>query len=405
MDHITISLRNLLRNYKRTMLTLSVLVLGIVGMLVYAGYIDFSMWGYREETISGGLGHLRVYHSGYNTRGGESYLDYLMENEKDVYRELIRNKGIREITSELEINGLVSNGNTSEMTMSRGYDTDSVSVIRNSFTLKEGSFVTNGGTYQIALGVLLAEKLDARVGSYLTYMTTTRHGALNAIDLEVVGILETGLKEYDERLSVMSIETAKLLLDVEAADKFIVMLENTDDVPAIAKEFKKKTAALDIEVKTWDELAQFYNQVKAMNESYFLITQMIILVIVAFSIINTMRMVIYERMREIGTLRAIGMTKTGMVTMFMTEGLWLGIFAVIFGIAAAHLVAWIINVSGGIYISPPPGQSNGYHAMIRPDMIRYFQAAAIVIGSTIVGSLVPAIRAAGLKIDESLRYI
>ncbi|MDA3901677.1 MAG: FtsX-like permease family protein [Spirochaetes bacterium] len=407
MDQIKMSLRNLLRNYKRTVLTMSVLVLGIVGMLVYAGYIDFSMWGFREQTIKGGLGHFRVYKKGYNSRGSERSINYLIENEREVYRLLMRTAHIREVTPELEVQGILSNGEVSEITLGRGYDVTSVSIIKDSFKVVEGEFITDADSYEIALGSILAEKLNATIGSYLTIMTTTRQGGLNAIDLMVVGIIETGIDEYDERLSIMSIDIAQMLLDVNAPERYVVMLDDTDAVDSVTASLKDSgmVSELGIEIRTWSELAKFYHQVKEMNETYFFITQLIILVIVAFSIVNTMRMVIYERMREIGTIRAIGMTRAGVVRMFFYEGVWLGVFSFILGIVAAVGVAWVINFFGGIYIAPPPGQSTGYHTMIRPDMIRYFQVGCIVMFSVILGSLIPAFRAARVKIDESLRYI
>ncbi|MFW6364961.1 MAG: ABC transporter permease [Spirochaetota bacterium] len=407
MEHILISLRNLLRNYKRTSLTLSILVLGVVGMLVYAGYIDFSMWGLREQTIRGGLGHIQVYKKGYSSRGNQSYLKYLMENEKEIQRLLLSTPHVQEATSGMEVRGLLSNGETSEMTMCRGYDLSSVSVIRDSYTIHMGAFPSSNDSYDIALGTGLAAKLDADIGSYLTLMTTTRDGALNAADFKVVSIIKTGVKEYDNMLSIIPIRFARSLLDVQAAEKFIVMLDKTEAVPLVTESLRRGAAEthLGIELRTWSDLADFYHRVKSMNDTYFLITQLIILVIVAFSIINTMRMVIYERMREIGTIRAIGMTRTKVVLMFLYEGVWLGLFAIIAGIIAAHAVASVINLSGGIFIPPPPGQSEGYHTMIRPNVIRYFEVSGIVMVSVIAGSLLPAFRAANIKIDEALRYV
>jgi putative ABC transport system permease protein len=407
MHQITLSLRNLLRNKRRTMITLAVIVFGVAGILIFAGYVDYSMWGLRENTIHRGLGHIQVFQEGYNAKNNQSHLDFLINNPGIVFKQIMRLPHVKEATSELSLRGLLSTGDRTEMTESRGYDLQWAQTIKKNFSMVRGTFLNEKDRYHMLLGQILAEKLNSKPGDLVTLMTTTKDGALNAYDVTIKGIIKTGIKEMDSTLSVIPISLAQELLNVQGIEKFIVILDKTENTAKVAELLIKlnKNQNIPIEIKNWFELADFYKRVKALYESFLSVTITIIIVIVIFSIVNTMSMIIFERMREIGTIRALGMTKSKIIYMFITEGLWLGIFGIIIGIAVSELIGLGINASGGIYIPPPPTSTEGYYAMISPNAGRYLDASLVALFSVIIGSIIPAIKAAKLKIDEALRYI
>lgn len=406
-NEIKISLRNLLHNNRRTLLTLSILVLGVCAMMIYAGYMDYSMWGYRESTIRGGLGHFQVYREGYSDRGNSSHLDFLMEDEREIYREIMKTPHVDAVTPVLSLEGLLSSGESTLVTLCNGYDPAAVEEMTSSFSLEEGSFFEGSDEYQIIIGRGLAKKLNTGVGDLLTIMTTTHGGALNAVDVTVAGIVNTSVKEYDNMLSIIPVGLAKSLLDVEGVEKFIVMVDDTDLAPATMIDFEKRyrAAGIKVEQKRWQDLATYYMKVKKMYESYFIVTQIIIFVIVAFSIVNTMSMIILERMREIGTIRAIGMDRFGVIKMFLCESFLLSIIGAATGFLLFRIISTVINVTGGIYTPPPPGQSDGYYALIQAQSFRYVQVFFIIVVSVVGGSIIPSVRAAWTGIDKALRYV
>ena len=132
---------------------------------------------------------------------------------------------------------------------------------------------------------------------------------------------------------------------------------------------RKSTTIIDknklaLEIKKWSELAEFYWKVVGVYHGIFNVVKVIIGAIALFSIANTITMSVYERVREIGTMRAIGTTRSKILILFITEGALVGILGGLLGVVVGVFVAYIINASGGIYISPPPGMSKGYVSLI-----------------------------------------
>jgi putative ABC transport system permease protein len=130
------------------------------------------------------------------------------------------------------------------------------------------------------------------------------------------------------------------------------------------------------------------------------------MLVVIFTIVNTMTMAVLERTREIGTLRAIGTQKTGIMELFLAEGLWIGFFGGIFGVLMGLAGSSFINTAlGGIYIPPPPGMAEGYQAFFVPAFATVWQNLLLAVTISVLASIYPALKGVKLKIAEALRYI
>ena len=206
------------------------------------------------------------------------------------------------------------------------------------------------------LGAELMKALGAKVGDNLTILTNTVAGVINAADIKVVGVAQTGTKEYDSVFVKLPIKFVRRMLNTNSAEKIMILLDKTEDVPTVAPLIRKiiEDKNLDLEYQTWDKLADFYHKVVNLYEGIFDVMKVIIGIIVFFSIANTMSMSIFERTKEIGTLRAIGTTRWGITKLFLMEGVLIGILGGILGVLFGVLAAKVINLTGGIEIAPPP---------------------------------------------------
>ncbi len=169
-------------------------------------------------------------------------------------------------------------------------------------------------------------------------------------------------------------------------------------------ERKFSQANLDLEIKTWSDLATFYHQVVQLYGSIFWVVRFIILVIVIFSIANTMTMSVFERMREIGTIRAMGTRRRGVLSLFIMEGLILGALGGALGLAFGTIAAKLLSIKG-IYIPAPPTMTEGYTALINVVPKDLIFAFSLAVGTALVSSIYPAFKAARLKVVDALRYI
>jgi putative ABC transport system permease protein len=237
-------------------------------------------------------------------------------------------------------------------------------------------------------------------------LTTTSTGMMNAADIDVIGIVQVAYKEYDRVLVRTPLPLGQKLMSSKSVEKLVVVLSRTEDTSRVAAELQSRITAqgLPLEVKTWYELSDFYRSVVRMYGGIFGVIKAIIAAMFLVGIANTMTMAVSERVREIGTLRAIGTRKSGILGLFLCEGFFLGVAGAILGLLGGLLAAALINAFGGFYIPAPPGFNRGYQTfiLIQPDVMLYAFLSTILVAT--LSSLYPAWRAANLRVVQALAH-
>ena len=404
--NIKIAARSVFRNKRRTVITLLSIIFGCVAIIVFGGFVDYSMWGLRESTIHSRLGHLQVYKAGYSEKGGTNPLAYTIEDYPRI-RSIIEDEDhVDFVTSRLEFSGLIGGAENSVICLGKGVEPEKERELGITVSIVEGEDLSSEEPEEGIIGKGLAEGLGVNIDDYLTILTSTAEGALNAVDLKLRGIFRTGVKEYDDVAVMVPMELAKTLLYTENVQSIVVVLDKTENTDLVADNLRQEfsQANLDLEIKTWSDLATFYHQVVQLYGGIFWVVRLIILIIVIFSIANTMTMSVFERMREIGTIRAMGTKRRGVLSLFLIEGLILGALGGALGLAFGIIAAKLLSIKG-IYIPPPPTMTEGYTALINIVPKDLIFAFSLAVGTSLVSSIYPAFKAARLKVVDALRYI
>jgi putative ABC transport system permease protein len=401
-----LAMRSLLRNRRRTALTFFAIMAGMVGVIVFGGFVSNTFWELREETILAGLGHLQVYREGYTKNAVAEPERYRISDFERVEREIESMPGVQVVGARLTLSGLISNGERTLPCIATGGIPERETKLTSRQRIIAGEPLTSNEQVGAVIGSELSRALQAKVGDTVTLLTTTATGMLNASDVEVVGIARMATKEYDRVLIRIPLSLAQKLLNATAVERVVVQLQRTEDTVSVSAALQRHFAArgLPLEIKRWDELSDFYKAVQRMYGGLFDVIKGIIAAMFLFGIANTMTMTVSERVREIGTLRAIGTKKTGIIALFLCEGFLLGALGGVFGLGAGILAAELINASGGFHIPPPPGFNLGYDALIflEPGVLFYAFVSTIVVATA--SSLYPAWRAANLTIVEALGH-
>ena len=176
------------------------------------------------------------------------------------------------------------------------------------------------------LGAGLARNLKAQPGASLTLLAGTTEGAMNALDVTVVGVVATGVPEIDQRLVYTDVATAQRLLVTDRVSSLGIFL---DRMEATLPARDRLGATLPgLALRTWEEQAPFYRSVRALYNRIFGALGLIIGVIVVVVVANAMAMSVIERTREIGTLRSLGTRPGQLLQTLAMEGLLLGAAAV-----------------------------------------------------------------------------
>ncbi len=398
---ITLAFRNVFRNRRRSAITLIVIVFGAVGLILFGGYKTLTFHGLRESTIRSRLGHLQVYKQGFAAAEAQKPLEHGLDDVGALRRSVERDPRVEMTAAQITLMGLVSNGEKSETFLATAVEPEKDRAMKGQ-KITAGTDLPAGEVDAVIVGRGLAASMHVEPGDYLTLMSTTTSGSLNAIDVRVAGIFMSGVKEYDDRAVKMPLAAAQQLLQTPKVERLIVMLRNTGDTAAVHASLAKTLRG--VEFKEWSQLASFYQQVVMLYNGIFGFLGIVVFAIVVFSVANTILMSVFERTREIGTLMAIGTPRGTVWRMFLAEGVLIGVIGGVLGIAAGAFAAFLIN-RAGIMLPPPPGFTVGYalKVMVQPPIL--VTSFLISFITATLSSIVPALKASRLKIVDALGHI
>lgn len=402
---IKIAFRNIFRNRRRSAITLLVIVMGAVGLILFGGYKARTFDALRESTIRSRLGHLQIFALGYATAESQKPLQYALDNPDEICRAIASDPRVSMTAQQITVMGLISNGEKSETFLATAVEPKKDRAMSGS-RVTRGDSLPDNDPETVVLGEGLAHSMHVVPGDYITLMTTTVSGSLNAIDARVVGLFRTGVREYDERAVKMPLAGAQQLMQTKRVEKVLVFLKNTDDTAAVQASLQRLFAGRGwkLEMKTWSELASFYHQVVLLYNGIFGFLGLIVFAIVVFSVANTIVMSILERTREVGTLMAIGTTRGRIWSMFLIEGIVIGLLGGILGVACGAAIGWVIN-RGDFMLPPPPGYTVGYQLQILMQRSTVITAFAISVVTATLSSIFPALKASRMKIVDALGHI
>ena len=409
-----LALRNLLRQRRRTALTLMVVIAGFLALSLAGGFMAQTFQGLSDAAIRGGLGHLQVMPPGAMEGDEAQSLEKSLPDGEALAVRLRQDPAVAEVLPRIQFMGLLSSGAKSVAFLGTAVDPvleprhmASAEALNNGAKANGGAgsrwLSSDATAREVILGVGLARTLGASVGSSLTLMSTTRDGALNAVDVDVAGLQDLGLRELNDRFLTVSLATATQLLDAgPARSRLSVLLKRPQDT---AKELTRiQTLLPETSVKPWFELASFYRQVKLLYFAIFGFMGLVLFLVVLLATANTLLMSVMERVREFGVLRAMGLQPRQLLGLLQWEGAFLGLMGSVLGLTATLLLRAGLNALH-IEMPAPPGTSHGYELDIHFVPAVY---AVVALGLQLtlqVSALFPGLKAARLRIVEALRHV
>lgn len=412
---VKIAFRNVFRNRRRTLLTLSSIVLGSAALINFDGYQNFADWGLREMYIRSQLGHIQIYKKGYRDSKGMNPFAYLIANSDDIKKTITETLGDRlnVVTARLEMNGLITKGGQSYNFIAQGIEVDNEKEMAklddgtsSALNLRRGTLLSGSDIGAVLLGNELCGALDTKEGDLLSLMGASAIGALNATDLVWKGCFSTVSKEYDRVAAIMPLVDAKRFSATDDVLKLVVMLKQTELTDKARRDLETAFAAkgYDLEMVSWLELADYYKQVMVFLRGMFMVIATIIVFVVVFSIINTLTMSVFERVQEIGTIRAMGAEGSSILRLFIVEGIMLGLIGGVLGMFFGGLVGFGIN-EAKLLMPPPPGGSQSFLLQLRLYPTSFLIGFSVAVVSSFLASIYPAMKAAKLRVVDALRHV
>ena len=405
---LKVAWRNILRHRRRSVVTLLAVVSGVASVVVFGGFVQANYQGLRESVIRSQYGHLQIYRAGYLEHHRSDPAAYRLEPDqvKKLSDLIGADPRVLLMAPRLEFTGLLGNENQSQAAVVRAVEPDSETLINSALTIIDGEDLGGADPEEALLGEGLAAALDAKIGDRLTLLSATVDGVMNAVDVVVHGIFRSFAAEYDERAVMMDLRQGQLLLGTDTVDKLVLLLEETETTDQVAADLQAAATAdgLDIEMQTWYQLATFYQKVVSLYDGFFLFILLVIAVVVLFGIANTMLITVMERTNEIGTLRALGTRRTGIVFQFLAEGLLLALLSSLVGVLVGIGLADLITALG-IMMPAPPGSSKGFPLRIAQVPPVWALTVLGVMLIAFFATLFPAMAASRKSIVEALRHV
>lgn len=290
---LKLAVKNVTRNMRRTMITGLIMAFGCISLILAGGFMRYSFWGLGENAIRGEHGHLQVFNPEFLMSEEDQPLQFGISNADSLINVINTVSEVRFAMPRISFMGLISNGDKSLAFIGQAVKPDkeqqlSESRIRMDAGNHLGEQVSEQEEDEVILASGLAKALKAKVGDYLTIMVTTTSGALNAVDVKLVGIFSTGIPELDARLLNVKLTTAKNLLVTDRVTNIVVVLNETELTDIAASKVAKLLP--DFSVKKWYELATFYQAVVKLYNTIFGFMGILIFIVVLLASSNTMMM-------------------------------------------------------------------------------------------------------------------
>lgn len=375
MRILTMAWRNVQRNRRRSIITLTSIVIGLAAVNLFQGYMFDTMNGLRKGAIYGeGLGHLVIYKQGALTRGRINEDAYLLSgDELTRIREAVADlPEVDFVAPRVAITGLISDGNHSLVFLGTGIDPGDADRFRKDFVgVGTGDPVGVAHPDGLEIGIGLADALHLPPGETAVLFGTTAKGRLNAVEARVQRTIDTGNHELNDRMVIGPLSLFRTLYRIDGASFLSVVLKGDADPVTLrgtlAERFRRAGLALD--VYTWEERSGFYSRVVELYGMIFGFLFLVVLIVAIMSVLNTMTMSVLERVREIALLRAIGMPRRSIYGLFMAEGLVLGLLGAVSGAVASIGCAALINALHLTYIPPTLSQAVPLNIQIEPGIV------------------------------------
>jgi putative ABC transport system permease protein len=399
---LKLALRNLARERKRTLISLAAIVVGVVGYLLAGGFIDWIFWAIRESAIDNGLGHIQISAKGYRDAGQADPGAYMLPANGPQKDAIARLPGVVAVSPRLMISGLVSHGEVTVPFAGEAIEPDVDARISKDIAV-DGDPLDAAAPKGVILGRGLARALNVKQGDVLAFITTGASGGMSGVEGIVRGVYSTGVKAFDDVAVRMPLALGQQLMRTKGVHLWVVGIDDTAHTEAVASAISPILAGSGKEMRTWLDLSDFYRKTVTLMSRQMLVVAVLIAIILVLGIANLLTMSTLERTGEIGTMLALGTSRSSVLRMHFMEGLLLGLAGAIAGLAIGAVLAAVISWIG-IPMPPPPGRDTGYRAEILLSLPIILDAVALALASAAVAGAYPAWKASRMPIVDALRF-
>jgi len=401
--------RNVWKNKRRTVLTLLTIVIGC-GMIIFMNAI--ATGGHEQmitDTVEINTGHIQIHEKGF---WENQSIDYAFVPDDDMLNMLTKDERIAAITKRVNAGALLSFGNNTYAAMVQAVDPEyekRVTIIHEKI-IEGGRYLNSDDRTGIVVGRVLAKNLGVGVGDEVSMISQGFDGSIAADNLKILGLFDTGNPELDQALVIMPLARAMETFTMMGyINSIAVKLKGVDDMSSVRNDIIKSTDAEEIEVMGWDDLMPELVQFIIMDDAGAYITDFILLMIVAFGILNTIQMSVYERIREFGVMLAIGTRPSQVRAMILYESVYISLIGIALGLALGSAISFYFSIHPIDYSAYAEEMKVwGVSTLLFPARVtalNLWVTSLFILVLAFIFSFFPAQRASKLRPIQAIRHL
>jgi ABC-type lipoprotein release transport system permease subunit len=397
--------RNLWRNHRRTLIMLATITIGVWAMI----FMTALMRGMVNEMVRDAArvlpGHVQIHHPRY--LDDPNVVNAINPPTGKLLATLMGDS-VTAWTARVRVPAVISSAREFRSVTLIGVDPDTESEI--SFVardMSEGRFLDGPGDDGVIVGRKLLSTLETGLGKRIVIMSQDPDNEIADRGFRIVGVFDAGTEALEESVVFTGIEAAQQLLGIGGRVHEIAISGSEFRNADVLREQIALDAGPGLSVQSWSELNTYLGTMLGVMDGFVLVWFVVVFLALSFGLVNTLVMAVFERVREIGLMLALGMKPMMILAQIIIESVLL----IGFGALAGSLLAWLTihPLRGGIDLSVVAEglEMFGYSTVLYPEMLPadVVMANVIVIVLGIAASLLPALRASRYRPLEALTRV
>jgi len=398
----TLAWRNLWRNYRRTLIMLAAITVGVWAMI----FMTALMRGMVDDMLHNGIrnlpGEVQIHHPKYRD---DPSINNSISLPDDKLLNALQTKNIKAWTTRVRVPAVISSERDTRGVTLIGVEPDN--ELKISFDIDniiEGRFLTDNDDTGLVIGKKMAERLETGLGKRVVIMSQDPDNNIADRGFRVVGIYKAKIASLEELYVYTGIGTVQTLLKLE--NKISEIAINGDNYRLVDSWYPtiKNAAGENHETLTWYEVDTYLGSMLDMMDGFILVWVIVIFLALSFGLINTLMMAVFERIREIGLMQALGMRPSMILYQILMESFLLLLIGLVIGNSVA--IGTVLSLQSGIDVSivAQGMEMMGTSSMLYPSLelhdVVLANVTVIILG--LLTSIIPAWHAARLDPIEAL---
>ena len=394
------------RNKLRSLIVIIAMTLGLIGGILSAGIMSGAAKQSLKDALNDYVSEIQIHHPEFS----ENYdLNRYIENSAELNEFILNIEGVKSVSSRVKILGMANSPANAIGTFINAIDPDTEKTVTDIYKRiadTAGTYFESDRKNPILISRKTAEKLKLKLNSKLVITFTENDSTFSGGAFRVCGIYKTYSSVFDEmNVFIRQSDLKKISsLPDNISHETAIRIPVAEDLEPVKNMILEKYPGLS--VLTWKESQGYLAILSEMMDKMIYIFLIIILLALGFAIVNTMLMVVLERIKEVGMLMAVGMSRFRVFKMIMYETIFLSVAG---GVIGMLISAGLLKYMGkdGIYWKGVEkafeqfGYSSHIYPSLEPDF--YFVLSFLIILTGILASIYPARKATRLNPVEALR--